>query len=153
MKSKFLPLALAIISILPIVSCQRRHSIEDRAKIQLPLSLATEIQDFEKGTEVLEIKDLKTVYVNDSICIMQFKPSLRDSTGRISEKELQYVYYVDMFLSRYYGRFIFRNEFRAVPSMTGKEIRENARKVRRDGENVYRAFEGHGNIITSNVND
>lgn len=153
MKTKLSRFLLVSVIILSLSCCRQHFAIEDRARSQVMLSLIDELHDFESGSELQDVADMKTVYVNDSICILQLTPTVKDTAGLLSEIELQYVYYVDLFLSRHSGQFVFREEFRNVPFMTDEEINLNAVRVRRNRENVYDSFIGHGNVIRDNFDD
>ena len=135
------------------VSCTRHHIIESRAHSQVEPSLVRELEDFVPTAANIRCLDAETVYANDTICILQLTANYDTAQQKNILEEVQYVYYVDMLLSRYYGKPIYREEFRNVPPMTRKEIKDSARKVRRTGENVYNSFAGHGNVITENFDD
>lgn len=125
-------------------SCQRHYQIEERAICQLPISLSDELTTFEPGTSGIAANDVKTVYVNDTICILQLKAAYVKPDGTRQADELQYVYLVDVFMSKLEGHPIFLEEFRKVPLMTDKEIKVNKRHVKDSGEDVYTTFIGHG---------
>lgn len=143
MKALRLILALVIFATAPC-SCKKHYKIEDRAKKQIEISLPSEVKDLVPEIDEVTISDLETVYVNDSICLLQLVARYGINGIMEYEEDLQYVYYLDMMVSRAAGRNVFVEEFRRVPRLTEEEIRESYRKVRRSGENVYDRYVGNG---------
>lgn len=143
MKALRLILALVIFATAPC-SCKKHYKIEDRAKKQIDISLPSEVKDLVPEIDEVTISDLETVYVNDSICLLQLVARYGINGIMEYEEDLQYVYYLDMMVSRAAGRNVFVEEFRRVPRLSKEEIKAGYKKVKRTKENVYNQYIGNG---------
>ena len=126
-----------ILLILLAVSCTHRCKITERAMRQLPVSLDEQFSDFVPGFSDLKIQNLKTVYENDSICLLQFTAAFKDSSGTGREYDLRYVYLFDRFMSYSEGKAVFEECFKAIPCLPDKLIKECRDSVRINKESVF----------------
>lgn len=129
----FLTIVLAVLSL----SCTRHYAIENRAKQQIYASLPDELRVICPGMNDWRIEDLKTIYANDSICLLQCTARFHDEYGTRLVRDYRYIYLIDTDDSRREGRPVFREEFRNILCMPDKVIRQCRRDVRRNKENVY----------------
>lgn len=144
MKTRYALLLLAIPAIL--LSCQKRYKIEDLAREHVYPSLEREVLDFTPSATNIQIENLQTAYVNDSICILQLMATYDDKAEECLA-QLQYVFYYDRLLSVYNRKNTFREEFREVPYMSKTELKESKKNVKLTGEVVYDTFVGHGTVV------
>lgn len=151
MKPRYALLLLAVPAIL--LSCQKRYKIEELARGQIYPSLQKELLEFTPSARDIRMEELNTVYVNDSICILQLMAIYDTDTGERHIDQLQYVFYYDRLLSMYNGKNMFKEEFRLVPCMTEKELKESKKNVRKTGEVVYDTFSGHGTVVNDLKNE
>ncbi len=131
-----------LIAGLALLSCTRQYAIEERAVRQMERSLPSALTSYCAGPHSWRIEDLKTVYVNDSICLLQFSARFRDSADVKYVKDLRYIYLLDMLESRFAGRPVYKEEFRNILCMPDDLILELQKKVRESGENVYNTSYG-----------
>lgn len=118
-------------------SCRRHYAIEDRARAQIYVSMEDELQGFCPGMYNWRIDDLKTVYVNDSICMLQCTARFRDAEGNKRIRDYRYIYLIDTQMSRIYRRPIFKEQFRNILCMPDDLIRECRKEVKWKKESVY----------------
>ncbi len=119
------------------LSCRRHYAIEDRARAQIVVSMEDELQGYCPGMYDWRIEDLKAVYVNDSICMLQCTARFRDSKGDKCIRDYRYIYLIDTQMSRMYGRRIFKEQFRNILCMPDDVIKECRKEVKRNKESVY----------------
>ena len=80
MRTFFTGILLA--GLMMICGCERECQITKRAKRQLPVSLEYGLSKFVNGFSDPKIEDLKIVYENDSICLLQFTAALQRHVER-----------------------------------------------------------------------
>lgn len=124
------------------VSCARQYKITERAQKQLPVSLNEEFPYLVEGYSDLEIQNLKTVYENDSICMLQFTAAYKDTLDEDKILDLRYIYIYDTFMSRMMKQRIFNDEFREIPCMPDEKIMECKKEVKKNKESVYDSMIG-----------
>lgn len=137
---KTLILIVAALSV--IVGCSRRYGITERAMRQLPISLKEQVTEFVPGHRDLSIRNLKTVYENDSICLLQFTAAYKDTSGAENTVDLRYVYLYDDAVSMMVGKMTFNEVFHQIPCMPDDLIRKNKETVRKNKESVYNDLYG-----------
>lgn len=95
------------------------------------------MQGFCPGMYDWRIEDLKTVYVNDSICMLQCTARFHDPAGNRRLRDYRYIYLIDTQMSRMYQRRIFKEQFRNILCMPDNLIKECRKQVKRNKESVY----------------
>ena len=135
---------LLIVLLFPLLalSCAKSHPLEDRAKKQIALSTDLYLEGYFPRNEGWSMEGLETVYVNDSICVLQCTVRLRDSLSRPVVRDYRYVYLLDMELSRAVRKPVFTESYYNVLCLSEAEIQDLRRDVARTGENVYDYFYG-----------
>ena len=118
------------------------HPMEDRAIKQINASMDYYLDGYFPGRKGWRMEDLKTVYVNDSLCILQCTVWIRDSVDQTIGRDYRYVYLLDMDFSRAIGKPVFAENFINTWCLSDQEIRLSRRDVRRTRENVYNTLEG-----------
>lgn len=138
---KRLPILIAVAA-LCAMSCQREFQIEKRAKQQVYASLPSELENICQGAHDWRIEDLKTVYANDSICLLQFTARFRDAQDEKRVRDYRYIYLMDMLMSKANRRPVFCEEFRNMLCLPDDLIRKCRKEVESSGESVYDASFG-----------
>jgi len=143
---KRIRLLFFLLTALLAVSCQEHFPIEDRARQQILVSMEDELESFSPGMSDWRIEDLKTVYVNDSICLLQCTARFHDVNGEKKVRDYRYIYLIDMMLKRLSGEVVFKEEFRNILCLPDELIKECRKEVARNGESVY--DESFGRTLT-----
>ncbi len=125
-----------------VLGCDRQYTITKRAQCQLPVSLNERLTDFVPATGMARIKNLKTVYENDSICLLQFTAAYKDTADVEKTIDLRYIYLYDDFGSIMNGKMTFNEVFREIPCMPDELIKKNQKTVRKNKESVYNDLYG-----------
>ena len=120
-----------------VVSCQRVYEIEQRARQQIMVSFPEELDSFSPGMSDWRVEGLKTVYVNDSICLLQCTARFHDAHGENKVRDYRYIYLFDRTMSMAVGKRIFKEEFRNILCLPDNLIKKCRRDVALNGENVY----------------
>ena len=124
------------------VSCIHENPMEERAKKQIVASMDSFLEGYFPGNQGWRMEDLKTVYVNDSICILQCSAWIHDVVGKQVVRDYRYIYLLDMDLSRASHKPVFSENFINTLCLSDREIRRRNRRVRQMGENVYNSVSG-----------
>lgn len=127
--------SMAVMSL--VMGCSRTYGITERAKKQLPVSLKEYINEFVPAIGDIDIRNLKTVYENDSICLLQFTAACKDTSGQDRQVDLRYVYLYDDVVSVMNGKMTFNEVFHEIPCMPDDLIKKNRETVRRNKESVF----------------
>lgn len=125
-----------------VFGCDRPYTITKRAQCQLPVSLNERLTDFVPAIGMARIKNLKTVYENDSICLLQFTAAYKDTADVEKTIDLRYIYLYDDFGSIMNGKMTFNEVFREIPCMPDELIKKNQKTVRKNKESVYNDLYG-----------
>lgn len=128
--------------ILTISACQKQYKIEERARHQLPVSLNDELQVSFPGSFDPAVEYIKTVYVNDSICMLQFTARFKDGNGAPKVCDYRYIYLIDILQSRMMHQAIFCEQFKKILCMPDRLIRECRKEIAASGESVYESAIG-----------
>lgn len=147
-----LPSVLILCSLV-FASCQYEYPITRRAKKQLQVSLPIELDEYSRGSNDWSIKELKTVYENDSISILQFTAQFADGNGRMRLRDYRYTYLIDIRDSYVMRQAIFLEKFQNILCMPDKLIKECREEVKRTGESVYESSIGSCETIWRNFDD
>lgn len=132
---------LLTVFLLGICGCSRHYSIEDRARSQVPVTLAYNYMTDQASRTDMSIDNLETVYVNDSICILQCNMFFKEDGDKI-RLDIRYIYLLDMMQSRMAGRPVFSECVKLVPCMPKDRIRQGRRDVKFESESVYESMYG-----------
>lgn len=124
------------------VACTRHYAIEDRAKEQITSTMDDYVESYFPGKKDWRMEGLKTVYANDSLCILQCSAWIHDSLGVQVVRDYRYIFLVDMDLSRANRKPVFMENYINTLCLTDKEIRQDRRRVRKTRENVYYTVQG-----------
>ena len=127
---------LYIFIVLPLFLSCSRMTLEDKAKEYLPTALEKKIKADYGVFEKKEIYNLKTIYANDSICLLQCRVNLIKD-GKKQMLEYRYIYLIDMFTSKISGKMVFSDCLMDVPCMPDELIKKSQEEVIRRNESVY----------------
>lgn len=141
-RTKTLAVALAALFFALVTGCRRTYSITERARQQLPVSLDYGMEEFVSHFEDGVIENLKTVYENDSICLLQFTAAYKDKAGATKRIDMRYIYLFDRAMSVAERRPVFNEGFRNILCLPDRIIKESRKEVRRNKEVVYNDFIG-----------
>ncbi len=125
-----------------VFGCDRQYTITKRARLQLPVSLNERLTDIVPAAGEAQIRNLKTVYENDSICLLQFTAAYKDTADVERTIDLRYIYLYDDFGSIMNGKMTFNEVFRVIPCMPDDLIKKNRENVRKNNESVYKDLYG-----------
>lgn len=123
-------------------SCGRESGLEQRADRPMAAALERAIGDRYGKVEQMKVRDLKTVYTDDSVCIRQFFVDVVDRGGKREMLEYRYVFLLDMFMSRVEGRPVYNEALLDFPCLSDDLIRQCREEVERTGESVYDTMYG-----------
>jgi len=135
-------LPVLLVSIFAITSCQRHYGIEERAEKQILVSIEDELESFSPGMSDWRIEGLKTVYANDTICLLQCTARFHDAQGEKKVRDYRYIYLLDTEMARITGKLIFKEEFRNILCLPDDLIKKCREDVKRNNENVYQSSFG-----------
>lgn len=123
-------------------SCGHRFGIEERAIRQVHNSLPEELESYCDGVSSWRTEDMKTVYVNDSVCILQFTARFRDSADVKYVRDLRYTYLNDRLESIVEGRMVYKESFLNTLCMPDELIGYFRDDIKKRGESVYESAYG-----------
>lgn len=133
---------ILLIGSIMISGCARECQITKRAKQQLPVSLEYGMSKFVSGFSDPKIEDLKVVYENDSICLLQFTAAYKDTTNATKRLDLRYIYLYDRFMSMAAKKPVFNEDFRNILCLPDELIKQSREEVKKNNEVVYNDFIG-----------
>lgn len=140
MRTFFTGILLA--GLMMICGCERERQITKRAKRQLPVSLEYGLSKFVNGFSDPKIEDLKIVYENDSICLLQFTAAFKDTSNATRRLDFRYIYLYDRFMSMAEKRPVFNEDFRNILCLPDELIKQSREEVKKNKEVVYNDFIG-----------
>lgn len=123
-----------------MIGCSKSKSLEDYAKLQIQQSIEPFLEESFPGKLDWRIEDIKTIYYNDSICLLQCTARLRDSLNRKVVRDYRYMYKIEMDFSRVAGHPVFYEDFENVLCLTDEQIRLFKKKVKRDRADIYKLY-------------
>ena len=141
-KTRTLAVALTALILAAVTGCHRTYSITERAKQQLPVSLDYGMEEFVSHFEDGVIENLKTVYENDSICLLQFTAAYKDTAGVTKRIDMRYIYLFDRAMSAAERKPVFNESFRNILCMPDDVIEQCRKEVKKNKEVVYDSFIG-----------
>ena len=133
-------LVVPICFVLCLVGCLKSRSLEDYAIVQVQKSIEPFLEQSFPGKLDWRIEDIKTIYYNDSICLLQCTARLRDSLNQKVVRDYRYMYKIEMDFSRAAGHPVFYEDFENVLCLTDKQIRFFKKKVKRDRADIYKFY-------------
>lgn len=132
-----------LISLAMTVGCiGHSYPITERAKKQLPVSLEYGMSKYVQDFKDPAIENLKIIYENDSICLLQFTAAYKDKSNKTKRLDLRYIYLLDGFMSMAEGKPVFNEDFRNILCLPDEIIKESRKEVKRNKEVVYNDFIG-----------
>lgn len=140
MRTLFAGILLA--GLMMICGCERECQITKRAKRQLPVSLEYGLSKFVNGFSDPIIEDLKIVYENDSICLLQFTAAFKDTSNATRRLDFRYIYLYDRFMSMAEKKPVFNEDFRNILCLPDELIKQSREEVKKNKEVVYNDFIG-----------
>lgn len=123
-----------------LIGCSHGKSLEEYARVQLQESIEPFLETSFPGKKAWSIEDLKTVYTNDSICLLQCTARIRDSINRKVVRDYRYMYKIEMDFSRAAGRPVFFEDFENTLCLTDEQIRFARKRIKKNAENVYQLY-------------
>ena len=137
-------LLLLLIFAVSSVSCKRarEYSIEGRARQQLQVSVKHELAEFSPGARDWQIENVKTVYANDSICLLQCTVKFRNKEDNLVSEDYRYIYLLDIPQSYFHHKAIYNEEFRHIPCMPDNLIKKCRIDSEKDNISVYESMFG-----------
>ncbi len=139
---KHCTLAIIFLATIFLFGCGRTYSITERAKQQLPVSLEYGMSKYINGFSDPKIEDLKIVYENDSICLLQFTAAYKDTLNQTKRLDLRYIYLFDRFMSMAERKPVFNEGFRNILCLPDELIKKSRKEVKKNKEVVYDNFIG-----------
>ncbi len=115
--------------------------VNDKGEMIQPNATAGDIK-FEDWNGDGVIENLKTVYENDSICLLQFTAAYKDKAGVTKRIDMRYIYLFDRAMSAAERRPVFNEGFRNILCLPDRIIKESRKEVKRNKEVVYNDFIG-----------
>lgn len=97
---------------------------------------------FVNGFSDPKIEDLKIVYENDSICLLQFTAAFKDTSNATRRLDFRYIYLYDRFMSMAEKRPVFNEDFRNILCLPDELIKQSREEVKKNKEVVYNDFIG-----------
>lgn len=128
---------LCVVAILA-VSCNRSKPLmEIMAMQRIPASLEKAmLQDLSLAGGA-EISSPETIYVCDSLCIIQFEAVAKDSLGQEFHFPVRYALVRDFIMSAATGKPYYAENISGAPSMGEDEIAELKQYCKKEGEKMY----------------
>ena len=131
--NKFIILCM---SLFLLIACNKTTILE-KAEKRMPIALKQKIEvDFGEFKK-MDVRDLKTVYANDSICLLQCYVDLVKKNGDKEILEYRYIYLIDGLMSRFSGKLIYNECVMDFPCMPDDLIKKCQEEVLSRNESVY----------------
>lgn len=124
-----------------LISCHEKLFI-DRAKEQMQIAITNSITEKKEDAGKMLIHDVKTVYANDSICLLQCVVDVTDRQDRLRQIEYRYIYLIDMFMSKSSGKAIYNESLQEFPCLPDDLIQKCRQDVVNSNESVYNSLYG-----------
>ena len=132
---------LMLVAVCLLVSCHEKLFI-DRAKEQMKVAIANSITQKKEDAGKMSIHDVKTVYENDSICLLQCIVDITDRQERLRQIEYRYIYLIDIFMSKSSGKAVYNESLQEFPCLPDDLIKKCRQDVVRNNELVYDSLYG-----------
>ena len=132
---------LMLVAVCLLVSC-RENLFIDRAKEQMKVAIANSITQKKEDAGKMSIHDVKTVYENDSICLLQCIVDITDRQERLRQIEYRYIYLIDIFMSKSSGKAVYNESLQEFPCLPDDLIKKCRQDVVRNNESVYDSLYG-----------
>lgn len=141
MRTKALVTVCIVVSL--IISCKHAFNIESRARSQIQVSVSDYMEEYFNGIQSIEIKNIETIYVNDSICLLQARVTFDSKEYNDVQIDIRYTYLLDVFQSYITDKPVFCEEVKPVRLLSKEMIRQCRRDVKISGESVYESLIGN----------
>ena len=125
-----------IIALLFFFSCTDTTLLQ-RAEERMPIALDKKIIEEFGEYKHIDVRDVKMVYTNDSICLLQCRVNLIDKKGNKQMLEYRYIYLIDVIMSRFTGKVIYNQCVKDFPCMPDDLIKKCQEEVVLRNESVY----------------
>jgi hypothetical protein len=125
-----------VLSVIIFSSCGKK-SLVDKAADQMKVTIDSLVVERYGDATDLVVSEVKTVYANDSICLLQCVVNMKDVEGKSQKLEYRYIYLIDMFMSRLSGKAVYNEALQDFPCMPDSLIRKSQQDVVEKGESVY----------------
>lgn len=133
---------LVVLSGVILSSCSGK-SLVDKAAHQMQVTIDRLVVERYGKVEDLVVRDLKTVYANDSICLLQCVVNMTDPVGKPQKLEYRYIFLIDMFVSRLSGKVVYNEALQDFPCMPDDLIEKSRQEVLQKQESVYNDLFGY----------
>ena len=125
-----------IIALLFFFSCTDTTLLQ-RSEERMPIALDKKIIEEFGEYKHIDVRDVKMVYTNDSICLLQCRVNLIDKKGNKQMLEYRYIYLIDVIMSRFTGKVIYNECVMDFPCMPDDLIKKCQEEVVLRNESVY----------------
>ncbi len=126
-----------IILLLGIFACHK-ETLSDRARASMMGVVRDAVEGrYKVGVKWMQIRDVKTIYENDSICLLQCRVDAQDSMGKKEMLEYHYVYLWDRFMSYAERRAVFNDAIIDAHCLSDERIERFRRELNEDGGSLY----------------
>lgn len=120
-------------------SCTKK-TLRDNAVEQMEKEIYEKIHQTVEDVRKIDIQNVKTVYQNDSICMLQCEARLSLPDDSILKYEYRYIYLIDVYLSRFSGEMVYNHSLQDFPCMPDDLIEKCRKDVERNHESVYESM-------------
>ncbi len=128
---------LCLLALLASACCKSKPVMEALAMQRLPASLEKAmLQDLSLpgGAEIISPE---TIYVCDSLCIIQFDAVAKDSLGQELRFPVRYALVRDFIMSAATGEPYYAENIAGAPAMGAEEIEELKQYCKKEGAKMY----------------
>ena len=108
----------------------------------MKVAIANSITQKKEDAGKMSIHDVKTVYENDSICLLQCIVDITDRQERLRQIEYRYIYLIDIFMSKSSGKAVYNESLQEFPCLPDDLIKKCRQDVVRNNESVYDSLYG-----------
>lgn len=138
---------LCLLALLASACCKSKPVMEALAMQRLPASLEKAmLQDLSLpgGAEIISPE---TIYVCDSLCIIQFDAVAKDSLGQELRFPVRYALVRDGIMSAATGRPYYAESITGAPRMDSAENEEFKQYCRKEGTKMYEYYVSVGEYV------
>jgi hypothetical protein len=142
MKIRNILFPLFIATLFIAASCSSRKGLEGMAMERLPKALEKAMEDQMSLKGGAKIQSLETIYVCDSLCMIQFQAAAKDPSGKEFSFPVRYVLLHDVFLSAAKGHQVYLEMVTGCQEMNRKELKTLKESCREKGNDLYVYYAG-----------
>lgn len=114
-----------------------KMSLERHAMSRMPDAIGAALADRFGKVDSWSLHEIKPIYANDSICLLQCAVEAIKPDGQKVWTEYRYIYLIDMVMSRFSGKAVYNESLREVPCMPDELIEQSRKDVVASRESVY----------------